>query len=87
MAYSINKSTLLGHVGKEPEFKFTPNGTAVASFSIATTEKWKDKQGQPQEKTEWHNVVAFQKLAEIIRDYVKKGSAIPSSRTALSKPN
>jgi single-strand DNA-binding protein len=76
MAKSVNKVILLGNVGKEPEVKFLPSGGAVANFSIATSERYKDKAGEFQEKTEWHNVVAYGKLADIIRDYVKKGSKL-----------
>src|SRR5277367_4307009 len=76
MAKSVNKVILLGNVGKEPEFKMLPSGQGVANFSIATTESYKDKSGERQEKTEWHNLVAYAKLAEIVRDYVKKGSKL-----------
>jgi single-strand DNA-binding protein len=76
MAKSINKATLIGNVGKDPEVKFLPSGTAVANFTLATSERFKDKGGEFQERTEWHNLVAFQRLAEIVRDYVKKGSKI-----------
>lgn len=76
MAKSVNKVILLGNVGKDPEVKFLPSGQAVANFSIATTERYKDKGGEWQDKTEWHNLVAYAKLAEIIRDYVKKGSKL-----------
>ncbi len=73
MAKSVNKVILLGNVGKDPEVRATPNGTMVANFSLATTERAKDQGGNWSDKTEWHNLVAFGKLAEIIRDYVKKG--------------
>jgi single-strand DNA-binding protein len=76
MAKSVNKVILLGNVGKDPEIKFAATGNAVASFSIATSERFKDKNGEWQDRTEWHNLVAFGKLAEIIRDYVKKGSKL-----------
>jgi single-strand DNA-binding protein len=76
MAKSVNKVILLGNVGKDPEVKFLPSGQAVANFSIATSERYKDKQGEWQERTEWHNLVAYARLAEIIRDYVKKGSKL-----------
>jgi single-strand DNA-binding protein len=76
MAKSVNKVILLGNVGKEPEFKMLPSGQGVANFSIATTESYKDKSGERQEKTEWHNLVAYARLAEIVRDYVKKGSKL-----------
>jgi single-strand DNA-binding protein len=73
MAKSVNKVILLGNVGKDPEIRSTQGGTIVATFSIATTDRQKDPQGNWQDKTEWHNLVAFQRTAEIIRDYVKKG--------------
>lgn len=76
MAKSVNKVILLGNVGKDPEVKFLPSGQAVANFSIATSERFKDKGGEWQDRTEWHNVVAYAKTAEIIRDYVKKGSKL-----------
>lgn len=73
---SVNKVILIGNLGKDPEIRYMPNGEAVANFSLATTEKWKDKSGEKQEKCEWHNCVAYKKLAEIIGQYVKKGSSI-----------
>jgi single-strand DNA-binding protein len=76
MAKSVNKVILLGNVGKDPEVKFLPSGSAVATFSIATSERFKDKGGEFQDRTEWHNLVAFGKVAEIIRDYVKKGAKL-----------
>jgi len=76
MAKSINKVILIGNLGKDPEVKFTPNGTPVAKFSLATNERYKDKAGEWQDRTEWHNIVAWQRLAEIVGEYVKKGSKI-----------
>ena len=76
MAKSVNKVILLGNVGKDPEFKALPSGQPVVNFSIATSERYKDQQGNQQERTEWHNLVAYAKLAEIVRDYVKKGSKL-----------
>jgi single-strand DNA-binding protein len=76
MAKSVNKVILLGNVGKDPEVKFAASGTAIASFSLATTERFKDKSGEWQDRTEWHALTAFGKTAEIIRDYVKKGSKL-----------
>src|SRR6202521_1128093 len=73
---SVNKVILLGNVGTDPEVKFTPNGTAVAKFGLATNERFKDKSGEFQERTEWHNIVAWQRLAEIVGEYVKKGSKV-----------
>lgn len=71
-----NQVQLLGNVGKEPEVKYTQDGTAIAKLSVATTEKFKGRDGQPQEKTQWHTVKAFGKLAVIIGEYVKKGDAV-----------
>lgn len=76
MAKSVNKVILIGNLGKDPEIKYTPSGTAVAKFSLATNERFKDKAGEWQDRTEWHNIVAWQRLAEIIGEYVKKGSKI-----------
>ena len=76
MAKSLNKVMLIGNLGKDPEVKFTPGGTAVAKFSLATNERFKDKAGEWQDRTEWHNIVAWQRLAEIVGEYVKKGSKI-----------
>ncbi len=73
MAKSVNKVILVGHLGKDPEVKYTPSGTAVASFSIATSERFKDKDGNWQDRTEWHNIVLWQRLAEIAGEYLKKG--------------
>ncbi|MGL4674751.1 MAG: single-stranded DNA-binding protein [Wohlfahrtiimonas sp.] len=77
MAKGINKVILLGHLGRDPEVKYMPNGNAVANITIATSESWKDKNtGQPQDRTEWHRVVIFGKLAEIAGQYLKKGSFV-----------
>jgi len=76
MAKSVNKVILLGNVGKDPEIKVLPSGQPVANFSIATGERFKDQQGNFQERTEWHNLTAYGKLAEIVRDYVKKGNKL-----------
>lgn len=76
MAKSVNKVILLGNVGKDPEIRSTGGGTMVANFSIATSERFKDQQGNWQDRTEWHNLVAYARLAEIVRDYVKKGSKL-----------
>lgn len=76
MAKSVNKVILLGNVGKDPEIRSTPSGTIVASFSLATSSNQKDPQGNWQERTEWHNIVAFTRTAEIVRDYVKKGTRL-----------
>lgn len=77
MARGINKVILVGNLGKDPEGKFMPNGNAVTNITIATSESWKDKQtGQQQERTEWHKVVFFNRLAEIASEYLKKGSKV-----------
>lgn len=73
MAKSVNKVILLGNVGKDPEIRATGGGTMVASFTLATTDRQKDPQGNWQDRTEWHNLKAFGRTAEIVRDYVKKG--------------
>jgi single-strand DNA-binding protein len=76
MAKSFNKVILLGNVGKDPETRSTGGGTLVATFSLATSERQKDATGNWTDRTEWHNLVAYAKLAEIVRDYVKKGSKL-----------
>ena len=76
MAKSVNKVILLGNVGKDPEIRSTPTGTMVATFGLATSDRYQDPQGNWQDRTEWHNLVAFKRTAEIIRDYVKKGSKL-----------
>lgn len=76
MAKSVNKVFLLGNVGRDPEVRSTGGGTMVANFSLATSANQKDAQGNWQEKTEWHNIVAYARLAEVVRDYVKKGSKL-----------
>lgn len=72
----VNKAIIIGRVGQDPAVRYTPAGVAIANLSVATSESWKDQQGQKQERTEWHKVVAYRKLAEIIGEYVKKGSKI-----------
>jgi len=72
----LNKAMLIGNVGKNIEMRYTGSGTAVANFSIATTERWKDKDGQQQEQTEWHNIVAFARLGEVCGEYLHKGSQV-----------
>lgn len=77
MARGVNKAILIGNLGKDPEIRYGANGNAVANFSIATTESWKDKQtGEKVEKTEWHRIVAFSRLAEIVGEYLKKGAQV-----------
>jgi single-strand DNA-binding protein len=73
MAAGINKVILIGNLGQDPEVRFTQGGGAVANFSIATSESWKDKNGQLQERTEWHRIVVWGKLAELCGEYLKKG--------------
>ena len=73
---SINKVTLIGNLGKDPELRYTSSGVAVATFSVATNESWKDQDGNVQDKTQWHNLVAWKKLAEICGEYLKKGSKV-----------
>ena len=73
---SLNKVILIGNLGKDPELSYTASGVAVAKFSIATNERWKDQEGNAQERTEWHNIVAWRKLAEICGQYLKKGSKV-----------
>jgi single-strand DNA-binding protein len=73
----VNKAIIIGNLGQDPEVRYMPNGDAVANFTVATSESWKDKDtGQKTEKTEWHRIVAFRRLAEIIEKYVKKGSKV-----------
>jgi single-strand DNA-binding protein len=76
MAKSVNKVILIGNLGKDPEVKYTPSGTPVAKFTLATNERFKDKEGNWQDRTEWHNLVAWQRTAEIIGEYTKKGSKV-----------
>ncbi len=73
---SVNKAILVGHLGKDPEKRFMPNGEAVTNITLATSENWKDKNGEKQEKTEWHNIIFYRRLAEVAGDYLKKGSLI-----------
>ena len=73
---SVNKVILVGNLGRDPEVRYMPNGEAVCNFSIATTDSWKDKSGQKQEKTEWHNIVMYRRLAEIAGEYLKKGRPV-----------
>lgn len=69
----VNKVILIGNLGKNPELRYTPSNQAVANFSLATTERWSDRNGQRQERTEWHNIVAWGKLAELANQYLRKG--------------
>ena len=73
---SVNKVILVGNLGKDPDSRYLPDGGAVCNFSVATTDKWKDKSGEQQERTEWHRVATFATLAEICGEYLKKGSQV-----------
>jgi single-strand DNA-binding protein len=73
---SVNKVILIGRLGKDPETRYMPNGEAVTNATLATSENWKDKSGVKQEKTEWHNLVFYRRLAEVAGEYLKKGSMI-----------
>ena len=76
MPKSVNKVILVGNVGKDPEVRYSQSGTPVANFSLATNERFKDRSGEWQDRTEWHNIVAWQRLAEIVGEYVAKGSKV-----------
>jgi single-strand DNA-binding protein len=76
MARGINKVILVGNLGNDPEVRYTQSGSAVTSISVATSESWKDKDGNPQERTEWHRVTFFGRLAEIAGEYLKKGRQV-----------
>jgi single-strand DNA-binding protein len=73
---SVNKVILIGNLGKDPEIKYTPGGTPIARFSLATNERTKDKDGNWVDRTEWHNIVAFQRTAEVAAEYLKKGRSV-----------
>lgn len=73
---SVNKAILIGNLGKDPELRYTPSGKAVATFSLATTERWTGQDGQKSESTTWHNIVAWGKQAEVIKEYMTKGRQI-----------
>ena len=77
MARGVNKVILVGYLGKDPEVRYMPSGTAVTNVTLATSDQWKDKQtGEQKERTEWHNIVFFNRLAEIAGEYLKKGSQV-----------
>ena len=76
MAKGVNKAIIVGRLGQDPEVRYMPNGNAVANFTVATSEQWKDQQGQKQEKTEWHRITIYGKLAEIAGEYLHKGSNV-----------
>lgn len=73
---SVNKVILIGNLGRDPEMRYMPSGDAVANFSVATTDKWKDKNGEMQEQTEWHRISFFGRQAEICGEYLRKGSSV-----------
>ena len=73
---SVNKVILVGRLGRDPEVRYLPNGEAVANFGVATSEQWKDRNGERQERTEWHSVTLYRRLAEIAGQYLKKGSQV-----------
>lgn len=74
---SLNKAMIIGNLGKDPDTRYMPNGSAVTAFSVATNEKWKDKQtGEEKEQVEWHRVVLFGRIAEVAAEYLKKGSSV-----------
>jgi single-strand DNA-binding protein len=73
---SLNRVSLIGHVGRDPEIRYLPGGDPVANFSLATTETWKDRSGQKQERTEWHRVEVFGKTAQVVKDYLSKGRQV-----------
>jgi single-strand DNA-binding protein len=76
MPKSVNKVILVGNVGQDPEVKYTPSGTPIAKLSLATNERFKDRSDEWQERTEWHSIIAWQRLAEIVGEYIKKGSKL-----------
>ena len=73
---SVNKVILVGHIGNKPEGRYTPSGTSTASFSLATNESWIDSENEKKERTEWHNIIAWNKLADFVTDYLQKGQLI-----------
>ena len=73
---AVNKAIILGNLGKDPEVRYTPDGKAVTNFSVATTEKWRGRDGNSQERTEWHRVVVFDRLGEVCGEYLSKGSSV-----------
>ena len=76
MSSSLNKALLIGHLGRDPEIRYTADGSPVANFSLATNEVWTDKSGTRQERTEWHNIVAWSKLADLAKRYLTKGRQV-----------
>jgi len=76
MGASLNRVNLMGNLGSDPEIHSSPDGTTVATFNLATTETWRDKEGNRQERTEWHRIVFYKVLADVTRDYLRKGSLV-----------
>lgn len=76
MANGLNKAILIGHLGRDPEVRYTPSGVAVANFSLATSETWTNKDGEKETRTEWHRIVAFRRLGEICGEYLSKGKQV-----------
>lgn len=76
MARGVNKVIIVGNLGQDPEVRYMPNGNAVANITVATSQSWKDQQGQMQERTEWHRIVLYRRLAEIAGEYLKKGAKV-----------
>ena len=76
MASGVNKVILIGHLGRDPELRYTPSGSPVANFTMATSESWVSKEGQKEQKTEWHRIVAWGKLGEICHEYLVKGKQV-----------
>ncbi len=73
---AVNKAIILGNLGRDPEVRYTSDGKAVTNFSVATTEKWRDRDGNSQERTEWHRIVVFDRLGEVCGEYLSKGSSV-----------
>ncbi|MCY4378946.1 MAG: single-stranded DNA-binding protein [Candidatus Dadabacteria bacterium] len=73
---AVNKAIILGNLGRDPEVRYTSDGKAITNFSVATTEKWRDRDGNSQERTEWHRVVVFDRLGEVCGEYLSKGSSV-----------
>lgn len=76
MSASLNRVNLMGNLGADPEIRSSPDGTTVATFNLATTEVWRDREGNRQERTEWHQIVFYKALADVTRDYLKKGALV-----------
>ena len=76
MAKGVNKAIIVGRLGQDPEVRYMPNGNAVANMTVATSEEWKDQQGQQQSRVEWHRIVMYKRLAEIAGEYLRKGSKV-----------